>query len=72
MSGTSQWTSAALLAALALGLACGRKSVHAELVVPASPDRVWAVLTDTSAYGEWNPIFVSVVGELREGGPFIW
>ena len=45
----------------------GHKSVHAELVIPASPERVWAVLTDAAGYGEWNPVFIDVQGEYREG-----
>ena len=57
-----------LVAAASVALGCGHKSVHAELVIPAAPDRIWDVLMDTEAYGEWNPIFVSVEGEFREGG----
>ena len=66
----ARWTIAALLVvAAAFAMAClGRKSVHADLVVPARPDRVWAVLTDAAAYEDWNPIFVSAGGEFREGG----
>ena len=45
----------------------GHKSVHAELVVPAPPEEVWAVLTDAASYKEWNPVFVDVQGEYREG-----
>ncbi|TPV96719.1 MAG: SRPBCC domain-containing protein [Myxococcales bacterium FL481] len=45
----------------------GHKSVHAELVIPATPDMIWSVLTDTANYPEWNPVFVQVVGEHREG-----
>ena len=56
----------ALAAALLVG--CGHKAVHAELVIAAPPAAIWEVLTDTAAYGEWNPIFVSAEGEFREGG----
>ncbi|MEO0814609.1 MAG: SRPBCC domain-containing protein, partial [Myxococcota bacterium] len=45
----------------------GHKKVHSELVIPASPAEIWAVLTETAAYAEWNPVFVSVTGEHREG-----
>ena len=57
-----------LVTASWLSLGCAHKTVHAELVIPASPDRIWAVLTDTAAYAEWNPIFVRAEGEFREGG----
>ena len=44
----------------------GQKKVHAELVIPASPSAVWAVLTDAPRYKEWNPVFVDVHGEYRQ------
>ena len=44
-----------------------RKSVRAEIVVAATPEEVWATITDPSAYGEWNPIFVAYEGEFAEG-----
>ncbi len=59
-------TSLALAMPVILGC-MGHKSVHAELVIPAPPARIWDVLTDTAAYGEWNPIFVSVDGTFEEG-----
>ncbi|MEM9462160.1 MAG: SRPBCC domain-containing protein [Myxococcota bacterium] len=45
----------------------GHKSVHAELVIPAPPKRVWSVITDPASYPEWNPVFVEVVGTYAEG-----
>jgi len=45
----------------------GHKTVHTELVIPASPDKVWAVLMDTPGYAEWNPVLVPAAEELREG-----
>ncbi len=44
-----------------------RKSVRAEIMINATPDEVWSVITDPSAYGEWNPIFVEYEGEFAEG-----
>ena len=45
-----------------------RKSVEARLLIEAPPKSVWAVLTDTSNYATWNPIFVRVSGDMRPGG----
>ncbi|MEM9493528.1 MAG: SRPBCC domain-containing protein [Myxococcota bacterium] len=45
----------------------GHKVVHTELVIPGPPEAVWEILTDPRGYEEWNPIFVHVVGEYREG-----
>ena len=57
----------ALLLVLVLAVLLPRKSVHAELVVSAPPADIWAVITDTSTYGTWNPIFESVEGTFVEG-----
>ncbi len=56
-----------VLASLTLALT-GRKSVRAELVIPASPAAIWSVLMETSGYRDWNPIFVSAQGVFNEGG----
>ena len=44
-----------------------RKSVEARLLVEASPEAVWAMLTDTGNYAAWNPIFVGVSGDMLPG-----
>ena len=44
-----------------------RKSVRAEIVIEASPDDVWSVITDPTTYGEWNPIFVAYEGTFAQG-----
>ena len=70
---TMRAAAGALGAVVVLASGCvGHKSVHAELVIPASPDRVWEVLTDTSDYAAWNPIFVSVEGEFAEGQTLLY
>jgi hypothetical protein len=35
--------------------------------IPATPERVWAVLSDLDAYAEWNPFIPSAAGKLAEG-----
>jgi hypothetical protein len=45
----------------------GHKSVHAERIVPASPEQIWAVITDAETYPDWNPVFVEVQGTYEDG-----
>lgn len=56
-----------LLGAIALAL-LGKKTFHVEMVIPAPPEAVWAVLMATEKYPEWNPTFVEVGGPYVAGG----
>lgn len=43
------------------------REIRSEIVVPASAERVWAVLADLSAYPRWNPFIIEASGTLEEG-----
>ena len=51
----------------------GCASRQTEIIIPASPDKIWTVLTDTDGYKEWNPVFVPLKGRLEkvEEGEFL-
>lgn len=51
----------------ALLAATGREAVRTEIVIPAPPEAVWAVLSDPAGFSEWNPVLVEVNGAYREG-----
>jgi len=40
---------------------------HVERRIEASPERVWALLTDAGSYREWNKAVVSIEGTLAAG-----
>lgn len=42
-------------------------NIRTETLIPAAPDRVWAVLADFDRYAEWNPLNVRASGEARPG-----
>ncbi len=56
------WVAGGVVAVVALLALTGHKQVHAELVVPAPPAKVWSVLTDAGGYAQWNPVFTRVEG----------
>lgn len=66
---TSKWAIALLvLIALLLFLyLIGRKSVHTELVIDASPQEIWDVLMDEEGYTTWNQVLVPISGTIEPG-----
>jgi hypothetical protein len=42
--------------------------VTTSIEIAATPDHVWAVLSDLASYPRWHPVFVSVTGQLAAGG----
>ncbi len=41
--------------------------IETEILINASPDKVWAVLADFEKYPEWNPFVKSLTGEVKVG-----
>jgi hypothetical protein len=41
--------------------------IETEIDIAAPVSRVWNVLTDFSAYPDWNPFITDITGELRVG-----
>lgn len=50
----------------------GHKSVQTEVVIEASPEAVWQVLTDVEQYKEWNPVFEYKDGQLNQGNKVVY
>ncbi len=64
------WTSGSLLVvglSLLILYFAGRKSVHSEQMIAATSEELWKIITDISAYGDWNPVFITATGELKVG-----
>jgi hypothetical protein len=43
------------------------KIINTEILIQASPDKVWAILTDFEKYPEWNPFIKSLTGIVSVG-----
>ncbi|NPV06820.1 MAG: SRPBCC domain-containing protein [Anaerolineae bacterium] len=41
------------------------KEVRSEIEIDASPDRIWQILTNFSAYPEWNPFITRASGVAK-------
>jgi len=65
----SKWTLflLAVVGVLLLLYFLGRKSVHSQILISATPQEVWSVLIDTPKYSEWNPVLIPIEGQLKEG-----
>lgn len=56
-----------LIALLVILYFTGKKSVHHEVTINASTEKVWQVLTNMQAYPEWNPTIKLVKGDVKVG-----
>jgi hypothetical protein len=43
------------------------RTISVTIDIAATPERVWAVLTDLAAYPQWNPFIRQASGQLTEG-----
>ena len=41
---------------------------HTEIIIDATPEQVWSVLTDTENYGKWNDIILKIDGKIQDKG----
>lgn len=46
----------------------GHRTVHAEIIIDATPQQVWSVLTDTKSYGSWAKFMTKIDGEIKDQG----
>lgn len=44
-----------------------KKQINTEIIINATREKVWQVLTNFSAYPAWNPFIINIEGELKKG-----
>jgi hypothetical protein len=47
------------------------KHIRTEIIINASKEKVWGILTDFANYPSWNPFIRSIKGELTPGGKLV-
>ncbi|MGE4294568.1 MAG: SRPBCC family protein [Campylobacterales bacterium] len=45
--------------------------INTEILIRATPERIWAILTDFARYGEWNPFIKQISGKAEAGAKLI-
>lgn len=43
------------------------KEIKTSIVIQASPEKVWSILTNTEEYPNWNPFIKSFEGQIKVG-----
>ncbi|MEI8048215.1 MAG: SRPBCC domain-containing protein [Bacteroidota bacterium] len=43
------------------------KEIKTEILIQATPEKVWAILTNFGDYPNWNPFIKSIKGEVKTG-----
>jgi hypothetical protein len=45
-----------------------KKSIHSEIEIDASAEKIWRILMDFAAYPDWNPFIRRISGKAAVGG----
>ncbi len=48
-------------------LKASHRTIYTDIVIDASPEKVWSVLSDTSSYKQWASFLVDLKGEIKDG-----
>ncbi len=54
-----------------LNLKTMAKEIKTEILINASPKKVWSILSNFDNYPSWNPFIKSIKGEVKVGGKII-
>ena len=47
------------------------KEIKTEILINASPEKVWAILIDFESYPKWNPFIKSITGNVAVGNTIV-
>ena len=43
------------------------RKIYTDIIIDATPEQVWSVLTDTKSYQHWAAFLVGIQGEIKDG-----
>jgi len=43
------------------------KEIRTEIIIQATSEKVWKILTDFEKYPQWNPFITSIKGQVEQG-----
>ena len=43
------------------------RKIYTDIIIDATPEQVWSVLTDTPSYKNWAAFLVDIQGEIKDG-----
>ena len=49
-------------------LGFNHKRYYSHIIIDATPEQVWSVLTDFNTYPEWSFLFTNLEGDFKNGG----
>lgn len=58
-------------AILLISLPLMAKEIKTEIVIHATPEKIWKILTDFENYVQWNSFITSIKGEVEEGNKIV-
>ncbi len=48
-------------------ISASHRTIYTDIIIDASPEQVWSVLTDTASYKDWAAFLVGIQGEIKNG-----
>ncbi len=60
-----------LPAILLMSLTLMAKEIKTEIVIQATPEKIWKILTDFESYPQWNPFITSITGNVEKGNKIV-
>lgn len=49
-------------------LSTSHRTIYTDILIDATPEQVWSVLTDTASYKNWAAFLIDIQGEIKDGG----